>query len=36
MSDALKQTVETELGRFHEPYLDTDLISARTVRTLDI
>ncbi|WP_348767537.1 iron-sulfur cluster carrier protein ApbC [uncultured Salinisphaera sp.] len=36
MSDALKQTVETELGRFHEPYLDTDLISARAVRSLEV
>ncbi|GAB3681476.1 iron-sulfur cluster carrier protein ApbC [Salinisphaera aquimarina] len=35
MSDSLKKTVETELGRFNEPYLDTDLMSARAVRSLE-
>ena len=36
MSDSLRQTVETELGRFHEPYLATDLMTARAVRKLEI
>ena len=36
MSDSLKKTVETELGRFNEPYLDTDLMSARAVRSLEV
>lgn len=36
MSDTLKQAVEHALGRFHETYLDTDLMSAQTVRTLTV
>lgn len=36
MSDALKQAVETELGRFHESYLNSDLMSARVVRSLTV
>jgi ATPases involved in chromosome partitioning len=36
MSDSIKQAVEQELGRFHESYLDTDLMSAQTVRTLEV
>lgn len=36
MSDSLKKTVETELSRFNEPYLATDLMSARAVRSLEV
>ena len=36
MSDSLKQAVEAELGRFHEAYLDSDLASARTIRSLTV
>ena len=36
MSDSLKQTVEARLGRFNEPYLGTDLMSARAVRSLEV
>lgn len=36
MNDSLYRRVETELGRFNEPYLGTDLISADAVRTLEI
>ncbi|WP_423823268.1 iron-sulfur cluster carrier protein ApbC [Salinisphaera sp. SPP-AMP-43] len=36
MSDTTRQAVEAELGRYHEPYLDTDLMSARAVRSLNV
>jgi len=36
MSDSLRQAVEAELSGFVEPYLDTDLISARAVRKLEV
>jgi ATP-binding protein involved in chromosome partitioning len=36
MSDALREQVEAELARYHEPYLDTDLITAETVRSLAV
>lgn len=32
----LKSRIEAELARYHEPYLDTDLVSAETVRSLEI
>ncbi|WP_123656859.1 iron-sulfur cluster carrier protein ApbC [Salinisphaera japonica] len=36
MSDTLRQDIEAKLATIHEPHLDTDLASARTVRSLDI
>ncbi|HET7315226.1 iron-sulfur cluster carrier protein ApbC [Salinisphaera sp.] len=36
MSDALREIVTAELARYHEPYLDTDLVSARAVRSLTV
>jgi ATP-binding protein involved in chromosome partitioning len=36
MSDSLRQAVETELGRYYEPYLETNLINARAVRRLEV
>ena len=36
MSDSLKKDVEACLAAIHEPHLDTDLMSARTVRSLTV
>ncbi|NNC23591.1 iron-sulfur cluster carrier protein ApbC [Salinisphaera sp. USBA-960] len=36
MSDNIKARIEAVLGNYHEPYLDTDLASARVVRSLEV
>ncbi len=36
MSDDLKARIENVLGNYHEPYLDTDLQSARVMRSLEV
>ncbi|MGB7756622.1 MAG: iron-sulfur cluster carrier protein ApbC [Salinisphaera sp.] len=36
MSDSLRESIEAELARYQEPYLETDLMSARAVRSLEV